>query len=168
MRPLIRAVLVALLVSQVACGTLLYPERRFQKPSGRLDPGVVLMDAACMLFFLVPGVVALVVDFATGAIYVPQGQRHFLEPRSEASQPVLALRHGSPLTVRALNGAPNNAHWRFELHEVGDPVRLASWEWTTAPELRIQVPPSLGTGAYEMHVLRNGTPVGRLPVQVSG
>jgi hypothetical protein len=166
MRPLIRIVLVALLVSQVACGTLLYPERRFQKPSGRVDPGVVIMDAAWMLFFLVPGVVALVVDFATGAIYVPQGQRHFLEPRSEANRSVLALRRGTPLTVRAVNGAPNDVRWRFELHEVGDPVRLASWEWTTARELRVQVPASLGAGAYEMHV--NGTPVGRLPVQVSG
>ena len=53
-----------------SCGTILYPERRGQ-PAGRLDVGVVALDGIGLLLFLVPGVVAFVVDFATGAIYLP-------------------------------------------------------------------------------------------------
>jgi hypothetical protein len=53
-----------------SCGTLLYPERRGQ-PVGRLDVGVVALDGVGLLLFLVPGVIAFIVDFATGAIYLP-------------------------------------------------------------------------------------------------
>jgi hypothetical protein len=53
-----------------SCGTILYPERRGQ-PCGRLDVGVVALDGVGLLAFLVPGVIAFVVDFATGAIYLP-------------------------------------------------------------------------------------------------
>jgi hypothetical protein len=53
-----------------SCGTILYPERRGQ-PAGKLDLGVVALDGIGLLLFLVPGVVAFAVDFATGAIYLP-------------------------------------------------------------------------------------------------
>jgi hypothetical protein len=53
-----------------SCGTLLYPERRGQ-PAGRLDVGVVALDGVGLLVFILPGVIAFVVDFATGAIYLP-------------------------------------------------------------------------------------------------
>jgi hypothetical protein len=53
-----------------SCGTILYPERRGQ-PAGRLDVGVVVLDGLGLLLFLVPGVIAFAVDFATGAIYLP-------------------------------------------------------------------------------------------------
>jgi hypothetical protein len=58
--------------SLASCGTLLYPERRGQ-PAGRLDIGVVALDGIGLLLFLVPGVIAFAVDFATGAIYLPPG-----------------------------------------------------------------------------------------------
>ena len=53
-----------------SCGTLLYPERRGQ-PRGTIDPGVLLLDAVGLIFFVVPGIVAFAVDFASGAIYFP-------------------------------------------------------------------------------------------------
>ncbi len=56
-----------------ACGTLLYPERRGQK-TGRIDAGVAILDGIGLLFFIIPGVVAFAVDFATGAIFLPSGQ----------------------------------------------------------------------------------------------
>jgi hypothetical protein len=58
----------------VGCGTLLYPERRGQ-PAGKFDADIVILDAVGLLFFFVPGVVAFAVDLATGAIYLPHGQR---------------------------------------------------------------------------------------------
>lgn len=65
----------ALLSASVAagassCGTLLYPERRGQ-PRGQLDMGVIALDAIGLIFFIVPGLIAFCVDFATGAIYLP-------------------------------------------------------------------------------------------------
>lgn len=66
-------VLVASLLSQVGCGTLLYPERRGQI-NGQIDPAVAAFDAIGILFFVLPGVVALAVDFTTGAIYLPRGR----------------------------------------------------------------------------------------------
>lgn len=62
----------ALAFSLASCGTVLYPERRGQ-PAGRLDIAVVALDGIGLLLFLVPGVIAFAVDFATGAIYLPPG-----------------------------------------------------------------------------------------------
>lgn len=55
-----------------SCGTLLYPERRGQT-SGRIDPGVAVLDGVGLLLFIIPGIIAFAVDFATGAIYLPHG-----------------------------------------------------------------------------------------------
>lgn len=54
------------------CGTLLFPERRGQE-SGHVDPNIVLLDALGLVLFIVPGLVSFIVDFATGAIYLPPG-----------------------------------------------------------------------------------------------
>jgi hypothetical protein len=64
-----------------SCGTLLYPERRGQ-PTGRLDVGVVALDGIGLLVFLVPGVIAFIVDFSTGAIYLPPGYAMVEPPAS--------------------------------------------------------------------------------------
>jgi hypothetical protein len=63
-------VVAALTLPSTSCGTLLYPERRGQ-PRGVIDPGVLLLDAVGLIFFVVPGLVAFAVDFSTGAIYYP-------------------------------------------------------------------------------------------------
>ncbi len=60
-------------LQMTACGTLIYPERRGQK-TGRIDSGVAILNGVGLLFFIVPGVIAFAVDFATGAIYLPPGQ----------------------------------------------------------------------------------------------
>lgn len=61
---------VALVFQLAGCGTLMYPERRGQV-AGRLDVGVVVLDAIGLLFFLIPGVIAFAVDFSNGCIYLP-------------------------------------------------------------------------------------------------
>jgi hypothetical protein len=53
------------------CGTIFYPERVHQPHSNDLDWKVVAFDGLGLLLFFVPGVIAFVVDFATGAIYLP-------------------------------------------------------------------------------------------------
>ncbi len=61
---------VVLLVAASGCGTILYPERRGQR-DGKIDAGVAVLDGICLLIFIVPGVIAYIVDFSTGAIYLP-------------------------------------------------------------------------------------------------
>ena len=57
--------------SSSSCGALIYPERVGQPRTGRLDPGIILLDGLGLLLFLVPGLIAFIVDFGTGAIYLP-------------------------------------------------------------------------------------------------
>ena len=67
-----------LLTHLTACGLILYPDRKGQT-SGRIDPGVAVLDGLGLLLYLVPGVIAFAVDFSMGTIYLPGGRRAELE-----------------------------------------------------------------------------------------
>ncbi|MGI3131315.1 polyribonucleotide nucleotidyltransferase [Halopseudomonas pachastrellae] len=74
LKPVVSLVLTGTLLTQLsACGTLFYPERRGQI-SGQIDPGVAILNGIGLLFYIIPGLVAFGVDFATGAIYLPNGR----------------------------------------------------------------------------------------------
>jgi hypothetical protein len=62
-----------LVLPSPACGTILFSERQGQTHSGKLDPNILILDGVGLLFFIVPGLVAFGVDFATDAIYLPPG-----------------------------------------------------------------------------------------------
>jgi len=64
--------LLVLLMNLTACGYFLYPERKGQQ-GGRVDPVVVILDGAALLFGILPGIVAFAVDFTNGTIYLPPG-----------------------------------------------------------------------------------------------
>ena len=71
---IIGGVLAASLFTQLtACGTLFYPDRRGQI-EGRIDPAIALLNAVGLLFYVIPGLIAFGIDFATGAIYLPDNQ----------------------------------------------------------------------------------------------
>lgn len=89
-RKFLRSALVAGGLIGPGCGTILYPERRGQ-PAGRLDMGVVLLDAVGLLLFFVPGVIAFAVDFNNGTIYLPPDQRYGKNP-SERSPKLVTVR----------------------------------------------------------------------------
>ena len=73
----VRVLVVAVLVFQLlACGYFMYPERRGQKPVGRIDPAIAVLDALGLLLFIIPGVIAFAVDITNGTLYFPGGQRH--------------------------------------------------------------------------------------------
>jgi hypothetical protein len=74
-----KSLAIFLALQLASCGTILYPERRGQ-PVGYLDAGVVALDAVGLLLFLVPGVIAFAVDFATGTIYLPPERPYFVAP----------------------------------------------------------------------------------------
>jgi hypothetical protein len=76
-RPVCLALVAALAIQTAGCGTILHPERRGQR-GGRLDVGIVVLDAIGLLFFIIPGVIAFAVDFSNGTIYLPGGGRGLL------------------------------------------------------------------------------------------
>ncbi|WP_200626257.1 polyribonucleotide nucleotidyltransferase [Pseudomonas sp. LAM2023] len=73
------ALIVTLLAQLTACGTILYPERRGQI-GGKIDPVVAAMDAIGILFYVIPGLIAFGIDFATGAIYYSGGRSAQVDP----------------------------------------------------------------------------------------
>lgn len=56
------------LIGGTGCGLLLHPERR-GRTSGPLDGTVLIFDLLWLLPGLLPGIVCLAVDFASGGIY---------------------------------------------------------------------------------------------------
>jgi len=69
----------ALLTQLTACGTLFYPDRRGQI-EGKIDPVIVALDAVGILFYVIPGLIAFGIDFASGAIYLPGGSTAQVAP----------------------------------------------------------------------------------------
>jgi hypothetical protein len=143
-----RLVLLAVLAFQlVACGTILYPERQGQK-SGRIDPGVAILDGLGLLLFIVPGVIAFGVDFATGAIYLPPGEGS--SSREVRGMTVVRIRKG-PLTREKIA--------RTVQEQTGVTVNFSS------PELRVyaledgdvtSLGAALSTGASDSRTLVRG------------
>ena len=66
-------VLIGFFINLIACGTIMFPERKGQR-AGRLDPSIVILDAVGLLFFIIPGFIAFAVDFDNGCIYLPGGK----------------------------------------------------------------------------------------------
>ena len=64
--------LILMSFQTTGCGTVFFGERRGQD-GGKIDPNIVLLDGIGLLFFIVPGLVAFLVDFSSGAIYLPAG-----------------------------------------------------------------------------------------------
>ena len=56
-----------------SCGTLFFQQRPNKEHSGKVDPNIMILDGIGLLFWIVPGVVAYIVDFSTGAAYLPNG-----------------------------------------------------------------------------------------------
>ena len=77
---IIGSVVALSLVTQLtACGTLFFPDRRGQI-EGKIDPVVAGLNAVGILFYVIPGLIAFGIDFATGAIYYPGGHTAQVDP----------------------------------------------------------------------------------------
>jgi hypothetical protein len=85
-RPLALILVAAFSLHAASCGTIIHPERWGQARTGPLDPSIVVLDGLGVLLFVIPGVVAFVVDFATGAIYLP-GPAYYPGPPAGAYPP---------------------------------------------------------------------------------
>jgi hypothetical protein len=112
----------------VGCGTLLHPERRGQPPGGRLDWGIVVLNALGLLFFFIPGIIAFAVDFSTGAIYLP--------PEPPLSMPLAARPIAAGPLEKIETGRPQPSQEDVEQivsAHAGRPVRLEKGRFATEP-----------------------------------
>ncbi|MCA9649228.1 MAG: hypothetical protein KC501_04930 [Myxococcales bacterium] len=57
-----------------SCATILYPERK-GNAGGSIDVGPLVLDILWFIPGLIPGIIAIAVDFSTGAIYTGGGKR---------------------------------------------------------------------------------------------
>jgi hypothetical protein len=107
------------------CGTILYPERRYQ-PHGDVDLKVVALDTLGLLLFFIPGVIAFAVDFTTGAIYLPPNQSYGGDARPVNDEPLVAVQlPQKELTQQRLEQVASD--------HAGRDVRLVAGEYDTAP-----------------------------------
>ncbi|MGG5872377.1 MULTISPECIES: polyribonucleotide nucleotidyltransferase [Pseudomonas] len=93
-------IVAALLTQLTACGTLFFPDRRGQI-EGRIDPMVAGLNAIGILFYVIPGLIAFGIDFATGAIYLPGGLTSQVDPQ-DLQNVVDADGKIDPLKLKAL------------------------------------------------------------------
>jgi len=107
------------------CGTILYPERRYQ-PHGEVDLKVVALDTLGLLLFFIPGVIAFAVDFTTGAIYLPPSQDVSDNGRPAKDQPLVTVQvPQKELSQERLEQVAS--------HHAGRDVRLVAGKYDTAP-----------------------------------
>lgn len=135
-------VLVAFSVCAVQCGYILYPERKGQS-GGSIDVPVLVMDCLWLIVGIVPGVVALVVDFVTGCIY---------EPAQNVSVPP-----GAMFSFRIRDEAPVDARVAVTIRglETEQSATLLEREVSKGEiidEVMFNLPEEFGPGAYELAI----------------
>jgi len=95
------AVALLLLIECSGCGYIMHPDRRGQT-GGQVDVTIALLDGVGVLLFVVPGVIAFIVDFSTGAIYLPHSN-HAGSLRGETMDRVsLDTRHGARVAIERM------------------------------------------------------------------
>jgi hypothetical protein len=92
MRTIAAGTLLATSGGSLGCGYFLHPERRGIQ-SGTIDGATMVMDILWLIPGIIPGVVALIVDFSSGGIYA-SGSRHALH-LSPDGQVALQIPHAS-------------------------------------------------------------------------
>jgi hypothetical protein len=133
-------------VQSASCGTLIHLERVGQPHTTRLDPSIVVLDGLGLLIFLVPGIAAFVVDFSTGAIYLPE------HPYSPYPPPPGA--YPQPATYPQPGGYPSPPAYP----PPGPPVPTgASSQLTAPPMTRIDTDPESLTKEKIAAVIRART-----------
>ena len=147
-------VLSSLALTQTNCGIILHPERSGHT-RGRVDVVTVVLDCVWLLLGIVPGLVALLIDVATGGLY--EASLHLLHP-------------GDPVGVRFHGPAPQAADVAITLHSPDGKVHtLASRHvekgesMETAP---VSLPDELVPGKYGIAISVNGHENARFHLQV--
>jgi|GEM_PF-1342916 len=165
-RVLVLVVLACMVVATTRCGYILYPERRGHT-AGRVDPAVLVMDCLWLIVFIVPGVVALVVDFAAGGMYEGGGGH-------KAKGKALNVHPGDKMAFNLRGRAPADAEVRVTLGGVAgrDGVmtlldkKCAAGEESGEATI-LSIPANIAPGAYKLAVRVNGIESASMGVNVA-
>ena len=96
------SLLAATLAPTTGCGYFLHPERRGNSGGG-VDGVTLVFDILWLIPGIIPGVIALVVDFSSGAIYVGGGRR----------TGIVVSPKGTVMVALAPSTKPMNVEFRF-------------------------------------------------------
>jgi hypothetical protein len=123
--------------SSVGCGYILHPERRGIQ-SGTIDTATMVMDLLWLLVGIVPGVVALIVDFSSGAIYASGHRAELrLSPDGHLAFQVPHASRAGRVQLRLVNAAHEVVASRTALvgpgHATGETIDLALAAPTRGP-----------------------------------
>ena len=135
---LVALVTLGVMVWTLGCGTLFYPHRMRSKSSGRVDVKVVVLDCLWLLIGVIPGAVALGVDFINETIY-------FSEDELEAEE-------GDEVSVNIHGPAPASCEVTLRLVDTGGqnltvPVRAQAVAGKEiASPLSLEMPAEIETG----------------------
>ncbi|KAA5541767.1 hypothetical protein FYK55_16265 [Roseiconus nitratireducens] len=124
-------------VAFTGCGSILYSERIHRPHSRDLDWKVAALNGLGLTLFFVPGVIAFVVDFYTGAIYLPPTASHHhasTPPSTEAAS------DGTTGEFATKENPPSSSELRrigtlTPDHAADTPFRAAELEQVVAEEL---------------------------------
>jgi hypothetical protein len=109
------------------CGTLLHSERCNQPHSNQIDWKIAALDGLGLIFFFVPGVIAFVVDFSTGAIYLPAssvsapGGYPLVEETTVSDQPLPAAPATQPTPAMQPASLPSTRETSYSPPSIGQP-----------------------------------------------
>lgn len=175
-RFLIAVVLIFMTLSTVNCGFLLYPERRGNMPND-IDGTVLVMDCLWLIAGVVPGVVALVVDFTTGSIYFSgRGKgRYYRRYRNiRIREDSLNVHPGDRIAFNLPGPAPAAAEVDVDLtpkYGVHKAITLLDRNYSkgevSEKMVMLTIPEKLAPGAYRIQVMLNGLASSSLDLNVT-
>ncbi len=90
-----------------ACGTILKPNQINKPHSSQLDIAIVALDAFGLIFFIIPGAVAFVVDYSNGTLYLPRHTLRLSNTSDEGVQQALS-QNGYDVSVSDIKKAKNS------------------------------------------------------------
>jgi len=90
--------------STLGCGYILYPERRGNN-GGAIDGATLVMDLLWLIPGILPGVIFLIVDFSSGAMYVKGGSRVIVTAEGNLTVPLEDSEEAKTLELRVVTGS---------------------------------------------------------------
>lgn len=144
---LVLVMLVGLTLPIINCGIIMYPERNGHR-GGKIDATSLVLDCLWLIAGVVPGVVALVVDFTTGGIY--------------ESGTAMNVAPGEKFSFRLRGQAPQDAEVAVKMQTPdGRSVLLLDREVAKGEEIgkmKFDLPEELADGKYSLSLTVNDDP----------
>mgnify|MGYP005801830375 CR=1 FL=1 len=89
-KKLLSILIVVMFLFLESCGTILKYKYIDKPVSNKLDWGIVALDGIGLILFIIPGIVAFSIDYATGTLFIPEGPISLKNTTSKDIQKILA------------------------------------------------------------------------------